>query len=269
VNGVDLDRRRELGELIETTWAVFKSNVGLFVTIALIVVIPADLLVLGIGLGELWKHYSEDANVGPSALRAGMRLLVIQPLVTAACIAAVMALGRGEQPTATWSLARGFERWGAVLAAVLLGGLATVAGFVLFVIPGIWLAVALYFASQAVVAEGRSPIEALRRSRELVTGQWWRVFGIGIVFSVGIGVLTGIVSALANSLARSTDRELFALLGAMVGDVFAIGLTAVAGTLVFFDLRTRHEGVAPPPRWAPAGWEAPTPPETPGPTRSY
>ena len=53
------------------------------------------------------------------------------------------------------------------------------AGLVAFVIPGIWLAVVLYFASQAVVAEGRPPIEALRRSRELVRGQWWRVFGIG------------------------------------------------------------------------------------------
>src|SRR5204862_6902693 len=118
-------------------------------------------------------------------------------------------------PTAGWSVARGFERWGAVLAAVILGGLAMLAGFIAFVIPGIWLAVSLYFASQAVVAEGHSPMDALRRSRELVRGQWWRVFGIGIFFAVMIGVLTGIVSAGANAIAESTDRQIFDLLGTM------------------------------------------------------
>jgi hypothetical protein len=108
----------------------------------------------------------------------------------------------------------------------------------------------------------------LCRSRELVTGQWWRVFGIGIVFSVMIGVVAGIVSFGAEAAADATDRAVFTLLGAILGDIFAVGFTAVAGTLVFFDLRVRSEGVPPPPRWAPAGWEAPTPAQAPGPERT-
>jgi hypothetical protein len=43
----------------------------------------------------------------------------------------------------------------------------------------------------------------------------------------------------------------------MIADVFTIAFTALAATLVFFDLRTRREGAPPAPRWAPAGWEAP------------
>jgi hypothetical protein len=257
LSGVDLTRRRELGDLIQDAWTLFTQNLGLFVAIALVVVIPADVLVLGVGAGELWKDYKPDSTLGASALRTALRLLVVQPLVTAACIAAVMSLGRGEQPSASWSVARGFERWGAVLAAVLLAGLATLAGFVAFVIPGLWLAVVLYFTSQAVVAEGHSPMDALRRSRELVAGQWWRVFGIGIFFAVAIGVVSGIVTVGAAAAADASGRELFVLVGSMLSDVFAVGFTAVAGTLVFFDLRVRHEGVPPPPRWAPAGWEAP------------
>lgn len=268
MTNIDLTRPRELGQLVEDSWRLFKGNLGLFVTIALVVVIPADLLVLGVGLGELWSDHRDSSDIGPSAFGAVLHLLVVQPLVTAACIAAVMALGSGEQPTAGWSVARGFDRWGPVLAAVILGGLATVAGLIAFVIPGIWLAVALYFASQAVVAEGHSPIEALRRSRELVRGQWWRVFGIGVFFSVLIGVLSSLVGAGADAIAQSTDRQVFSLLGTMFADVFAVGFTAVASTLVFFDLRVRSEGVPPPPRWAPAGWEAPTPAQTPGPERT-
>ncbi|TML08349.1 MAG: hypothetical protein E6G41_02415 [Actinobacteria bacterium] len=267
MTGIDLTRTRELGQLVEDSWQLFKGNLGLFVTIALVVVIPADLILLGVGLGELWEDYQSD-NVGHSAFQALVHLLVVQPLVTAACIAAVMALGSGEQPSAGWSVARGFERWGAVVGAVVLGGLAVLAGLIAFIIPGLWLAVALYFASQAVVAEGRSPMDALRRSRELVRGQWWRVFGIGVFFAVVIGVLTGIVTAGGNAIADSTDRQVFSLLGTMFADVFAIGFTAVASTLVFFDLRVRGEGVPPPPRWAPAGWEAPTPRQAPDPERT-
>jgi hypothetical protein len=269
LTGVDLTRRRELGELIEETWRLFEGNLRLFVAIALVIVVPADVIVLGIGLGDLWEHYESDPNVGQSVLRAVLRLMVIQPLVTAACIAAVMALAHGgSAPSAGWSVARGFERWGAVLAAVILGGFATLAGFVFFVIPGIWLAVALYFASQAVVAEGRSPVDALRRSRELVRGEWWRVFGIGVVFSVAVGVVSGLVSLVAGAVAKAADLQVFVLLGTMFADVFVIGFIAVASTLVFFDLRVRSEGVPPPPRWAPAGWEPPTPAQAPGPERT-
>jgi hypothetical protein len=268
LTGIDLTRRRELGQLVEDSWGLFSQNLRLFVTIALVVVVPADLIVLGVGAGELWKPYQSNPGLGPTALAGVLHLLVVQPLVTAACIAAVMAFGNGDEPSAGWSIQRGFERWGAVLAAIVLGGLATAAGFILLIIPGIWLAVSLYFASQAVVAEDRSPVEALRRSRDLVRGQWWRMFGIGVFFSIVVGVASGLVNLLAEAIAKAADLQVFVLLGTMFADVFVVGFTAVASTLVFFDLRVRSEGAPPPPRWAPAGWEAPTPAQTPGPERT-
>jgi hypothetical protein len=259
VNGVDLTRRRELGELVEETWRLFTSNLGLFLPIAIVIIVPVDLAVLGIGYGELWKHYDSSPPVGRELTAGILRYLVFQPLVTAAHIAAVMALGRGERPTPWWSIARGMERWGAVLAVILLSALAIFAGFVALVVPGIYLGVALYFSAQAVVAEDRSPVDALRRSRDLVRDQWWRVFGIGIVFSVMIGVVGGIIGVAARALANGVDSQAAALAGSMLADVFTIAFTALAATLVFFDLRTRREGAPPAPRWAPAGWEAPSP----------
>jgi hypothetical protein len=259
MNGIDLARRRELGELIEDTWRLYTGNLSLFLPIAMIVVVPVELLVVGVGFGELWKSYDPNPNLGPSAVGTALRLLVVQPLVTAAHIAAVMALGQGERPSPWWSITRGLTRWAAVLGAVLLAGVAVLAGFVAFAIPGIYLLVVFYFGAQAVVAEDRGPVDALRRSKELVSGQFWRVFGIGIVFSVLIGVVAATVSLGAAAIADATGRELFVLLGSMLSDVFTIAFTALAGTLVFFDLRVRAEGVPPPPRWAPEGWEAPAP----------
>jgi hypothetical protein len=257
VTGVDLTRRRELGQLVEDTWGLFTSNLGLFLPIAITIIVPVDVLVLGVGYGQLWEHYDKSPPPGEQAIELVLRYLVFQPLVTAAHIAAVMALGRGERPTPWWSIARGMERWAAVLAVIILTAVFVLLGLVCLIVPGVYLGVALYFSAQAVVAEDRSPVDALRRSRDLVRGQWWRVFGIGIVFSVMIGVLSALIAAGLNFAADGADSQALALLGSMIGDVFTIAFTALAATLVFFDLRVRQEGPPPPPRWAPAGWEAP------------
>jgi hypothetical protein len=77
-----------------------------------------------------------------------------------------------------------------------------------------------------------------------------------------------VISAGGQAIADATDRQVFDLLGTMVADVLTVGFIAVASTLVFFDLRVRSEGAPPPPRWAPAGWEAPTPAQSPGSART-
>jgi hypothetical protein len=267
LTGVDLTRRRELGELVEDAWGLFSSNLGLFLPIAIVIIAPVDLLVLGVGYGQLWERYDASPPVGEQVIAAVLRYLVFQPLVTAASIAAVMALGRGEGPTPWWSIARGIERWAAVMAVVLLTAFVVLVGFICLIVPGIYLVVTLYFSAQAVVAEDRAPFEALRRSQDLVRGQWWRVFGIGIVFSVMIGVIGGLFAYGLGFAGDAADSQALALLGSIIGDVLTIAFTALAATLVFFDLRVRSEGVPPPPRWAPAGWEAPSP-QPPGPERT-
>ena len=257
MTGVDLTRKRELGELVEDTWRLFSANLGLFLPIAIVIIVPVDLLVLGVGYSQLWERYDASPPADEQVMAFVLRFLVFQPLVTAGYIAAVMALGRGERPTPWWSIARGMERWAAVIAVILLTGLVVVLGLIFLILPGIYFGVALYFSTQAVVAEDRSPIEALGRSRELVRDQWWRVFGIGIVFSVMIGVLTALFSGGLDFAADGADSQALSLLGSMIGDVLSIAFTALAATLVFFDLRVRQEGTPPAPRWAPAGWEAP------------
>ena len=257
MSGIGLTRRRELGELIEDAWRLYAGNLRLFVPIAIAIIVPLDLLVLGVGYGELWHRYDPSPPTGEALMAAGLRYVVFQPLVTAAQIAAVMALGAGERPSAWWSIGRGLERWTDVLAVILLMAIVIAIGFVCLIVPGIYLAVALYFGAQVVVAENRSPIDALRRSRGLVRADWWRVFGIGIVFSVMIGVIGGLAGFGLQFAADAADRQALELLGSMIADVFTIAFTALAATLVFFDLRVRHEAVPPPPRWAPAGWDAP------------
>ena len=84
-------------------------------------------------------------------------------------------------------------------------------------------------ASQAIVIENCGPIRAFSRSSELVKDNWWRVFGIEIVFYL----LTNAVSSFANAI------PVLGLLAALM--ITCIGM-AIGETLLYYDLRLRKEG---------------------------
>ena len=103
----------------------------------------------------------------------------------------------------------------------------------------VWLVVRWSLFPQAVVVEGRSAVDALGRSRELVRGRWLRVgslVGAGIAVTLAAGPLIGAVLILA------TDAPL-PLLNVVAGVVYALAMPFVALTAayVYFDARVRHE----------------------------
>ncbi|MFH1621421.1 MAG: hypothetical protein ABIB04_05065 [Patescibacteria group bacterium] len=70
-------------------------------------------------------------------------------------------------------------------------------GFILLIIPGIYLVIVLTFSQMILVSEGVRGSKALQASRELIKGRWWpvlwRILAGGFVFSVGIGILSSII----------------------------------------------------------------------------
>lgn len=78
----------------------------------------------------------------------------------------------------------------------LLTTLVTMGGFLLLVIPGIIVSVYLYLAQYVFVAEGKTGMAAVLRSRELVRGYWLAVFSrlllIGIML-FGSMLLLGVL----------------------------------------------------------------------------
>ncbi|MFC4950384.1 hypothetical protein [Pseudonocardia sp. GCM10023141] len=82
-----------------------------------------------------------------------------------------------------------------ILLAVLL--------FIATVVAVIYLAVSLSLATAAYVLEHAGVVAALRRSRELVQGSWWRIFGIVILTGIIVGII-GFVIALPFGLGGAT-----------------------------------------------------------------
>lgn len=79
------------------------------------------------------------------------------------------------------------------LGLALVKGLALLALFILFVIPGIIFSVYWAFSSIALVGENKAIIESMKKSKEVVKGKWWSVFGYLLLFFLLISVISSVV----------------------------------------------------------------------------
>src|SRR5690606_33773263 len=102
--------------------------------------------------------------------------LALSLLLWTPVIAKIHAVQHGESMTAGEAMSVGLRRFPVVLGVALLMTVVLGLGFMLFVIPGIYLLVKLAFAPVAAVTESKGVIDSFRYSFELLRGRWWRTF---------------------------------------------------------------------------------------------
>ncbi|HVW40864.1 MAG TPA: hypothetical protein VHC18_05900 [Amycolatopsis sp.] len=124
-----------------------------------------------------------------------------------------------------------------------------------FVIPGIWLYVLFGLAAPALVLERGGIGESLRRSRLLVRGAWWRVFGVLLLTAIAAGIISviiqipfnlqfGVGSVDSTELASaSMGAQLLAALGQVIAQTIVAPFAAGATALLYIDQRMRREGM--------------------------
>ncbi|OWK42245.1 putative integral membrane protein [Fimbriiglobus ruber] len=183
--------------------------------------------------------------------------LFLQPLATAAILHIVMEEYAGRRPTVGQALSFALTRFWSLVGALLLVGLIIVAGLVLCFVPGIYFAVTYAFVIQIVVLERLGVTQAMQRSKQLVSGYRWRVFGVLGLVQVAGGmfqnvVIQGLQIVLPSQRVIPTDGGFRLELNAQnhVIDTFATQLlailfatfAAVCTTLLYLDLRIRKEG---------------------------
>ena len=235
MTALDLGRPREIGEILGDSLAIFRDHAAVFLTLTLVIVAPAGLLVDGV-----WGRALADGadSKGPPAQRYTALFLtayLLPTLVTAMIVRVVEGLGRGEAPTAGQALRRAAPIALPTSVVVAVAGLGVALGLLALVVPGVYLAIAWFFAAQVVVLEGlRGPRRALGRSRQLVQHLWGHVFVVLLVS----GILFSLLGAFIQLLGAAGGPALY-VAGLIVGQAVALSLTAIAGTLLYFDVRAR------------------------------
>lgn len=241
---LDLGRARGAGQILAATLEAYSRYWWQFLVMAFAVVAPIDIVLFGVIGGQL-----SDPRPEVTAYVASLELIVpvvlTVPLVTAVHVRAVMALGEGRRPDVGAALREGLLWLPAVCWPIVLAFLGTVAGFFLFILPGIWLAVRWAFAAQSVVVDDLRGVAALRRSASLVAGSWWRVFGILVLLYLVGGGIANLLAQPLEALGHSAGSGVLVLAGIVVAQALAYSFFALAGTVLFFDLRARARGAQP------------------------
>lgn len=149
-----------------------------------------------------------------------------------------------------------------LIVALAAGASSSGAGWIalvsiLFVI--LYLAYYLYFrtrfalASPAVVLEGRGPLDAMRRSWHLVSGDFWRCFGILLLTSLLVGLVASVLTVPftlagtmfgmfgAGSATTTVVSAVLITIGATLGSMFTYPFEAGVAGLLYADRRMRNE----------------------------
>jgi hypothetical protein len=137
-----------------------------------------------------------------------------------------------------------------ILMAVVAGPLAILV--VLVLIPlGIWAYILFSLATPAFMLENAGIRRAFGRSRTLVRGSWWRVFGIILL----AGIIAGIVAAIIvvpftflgggfESPVEATFRYLaLTTIGGIIASTLTEPFAAGVSVLLYTDQRMRREGM--------------------------
>lgn len=178
-----------------------------------------------------------------AAILASIVSLIATFWVQGALVKAVEDVRDGR---ADLSLAETFDRvrprLSAIAVAGILAGLGIFLGLILLIVPGLVLLTWWILIVPAIVIEGRSSGEAFGRSRELVRGYGWSVFGVIVLTILVIIAFSIVLSIVASPFAQWVEELITGIIGGTLTTPFVV----VAWTLLYFRLRDAKEpAVAP------------------------
>jgi len=197
-------RFRGAGDVISPTLEVYRKSFLLVGALVAVTTLPFALLQFG--ALQVMVSAPTDAvppeGFIPSYFAASMTaqalgwLLYIggNALLSGSLVYAVIELRRTGTAGAGESLRRGLWALPKVFLVTLLYTVVTWLGFLLLIIPGVILSLMYAVAVPVAVAEGRGPLESLRRSAALTDGYKGLIFMTYFLWGVLIFVLNLIVS---------------------------------------------------------------------------
>lgn len=221
----DLDLRspRTVGQILDAAFRVYSRRPLLFISLAAIVLIPY-------GVATVLVAHAKHVPAATEFVIVLADLAVVNPFVSALQMQALMDLGSGNRPAVADVIRRGVRVLPVVAAADIVAGIIEFAGLLLFVIPGVFVAIRLAVVAPAAAAERISWPDALSRSAGLTRGNSWRV--------LGLLAIQGVLSYLALSI-ESASSIAVAIAGAALW-IVAQSFCTLLINLLYFDLRARQ-----------------------------
>ena len=270
-----MDAKLDVGRVFEQIFRIYRQQFGLLIGGALAVFVPVAII-----NGLLY-----DSGGFFLTLIANAVALVASYLYQGMVVEAARDILDGRRDQSIGGL---FRSAGAVVGTLIvvgiLAGIAIAIGFVLLIVPGLILITIWAVVVPVVVIERTGVFEAFGRSRQLVKGSGWQVFGVLILLFIAAFIVQILIAAILGEIFDSVFG--FAL-GILITSLLLSPLTALAASVIYFELKAIKgepvlasgpggaptEPIAPAPGAAaspsaperPAPGQVPPPPETPPP----
>lgn len=276
-------RPMDLGEVLDHSFKLYRHAWKPLLTIGLVSAIPTILL-QGVfrsltamdfnnptsGWFAQAAMKADRGDFGDMALLivlmsgAGFLFMLLYPLVQGAFLAVCSSTYMSQPITAADAFRTAGRRYLPLLGTAFIVGLmvfvsiplAVIAGLVIFSPFTIIAAIAALsaytaFTRHAILLEGAGGgIGAIKRSFKLVSGRFWPLLGMGIIFAMLVGFTGGLVNMLVAmpvtvlSIVSGPNAALNWLVAVVTG--LSTAVTApfmMAGlTLAYYDTRIRKEG---------------------------
>jgi hypothetical protein len=218
-----------IGDVLGEAWALYKRFLKQFFLTALVVFAVLDLL-------SALANSAEGDGTAASAFW-GLVAVVIGIVGYFWVQGALVELVRDVRDgISDGSIAETYKavqpRLAALIVAGILAGIGIFLGLILLVVPGLYLLTIWSMIVPVVVLEGKSAGESFARSREIVRGNGWSVFGLVIVTFLLVGIASGVIQLVFAPLPDFLDTWL----GSLVAHSLTVPFAAAALTTAYFRL---------------------------------
>ena len=217
-----MQRRVGVGTVISKAFSLYGAQAGTLLPVAF-----ALFLIVGVLQGVL---------TGPLILIGTLASVVAGTLYQGMVVRLVEDVQDGRRD---WSAGELLKSVTSVIVPLILAGLLVglmfVVGIILLIVPGLLVLTFFAVTGPAIVVERLGVIEGLKRSRELVKGHAWQVFGVVIVAFLIVFVVNLIFGVIAG--VAGNDDVVVRIVATVVASTITAPISALVGAVLYFALR--------------------------------
>ena len=214
--------RIRVGGVIDETFSVYGRNVVALIASAIVV-----FGIVGVATGLL-----QNAGGVVLGVFAGIIRLIGVALYAGFVVRLVQDVRDGRRDQTVGDLfSSAAPAIGALIVFGILFAIGVAVGLALLIVPGLVLLTLWSVGAPAIVVERAGPIEAFGRSRRLVRGDAWPVFGtlvVVLLIVIAIGVVLGVIATPIGNGAT--------VVASVISNVITAPIFALAVSVMFYDL---------------------------------
>jgi hypothetical protein len=219
----------QIGGVLSESWELYKRFLKEFFLTALVVFLVLDLL------SALANSASGDGAASTAFWSLiGFTVGVVGYFwVQAALVELVRDVRDGRADRSVGETYRAVQpRLPSAIVAGILAGFGIAIGFVLLIVPGLFLLTIWSMLIPVIVIERKSAGESFGRSREVVRGNGWNVFGLILITFLLVGIASAVIQLLFSPLPDFLD----VWLGSLVAHSLTVPFAAATLTTAYFTL---------------------------------